>query len=172
MLFRSALPATAALLLCACTAQRGAPTVAPPPPSTPARVPPGCEKNLSGEWIHAQSPSWRYEATDDGSLLRMTVHAPPADGAEGTLLELQRTPEGFHGFAEALVGTPGGGPPCRVRFATEIAACEGDTLLVRSVATSSVDARCRMPPSPTPSPRLEHLLRRVLPAADAGAGTR
>jgi hypothetical protein len=122
--------------------------------------------------MHTRSPSWRYEAKDDGSILKMTVHAPPADGAEGTVLELQRTPDGFHGFAEALVGTPGGGPPCRVRFATEIAACEGDTLLVRSAASASVDARCRMPSPPTPAPRLEHTLRRVIPTPDADAGTR
>ena len=173
MLFRALPSASLALLLLgACSAPRGPATVAPAPQSAVPRVPAGCERNFSGTWIHAQSPAWRYEAQDDGTTLRMTVHAPPADGAEGTVLELQRTPEGFLGYAEALVATPGGGPPCRVRFATEIAACEGETLLVRSAATASVDARCRMPTPPSPAPRLEHTLRRLAAGTDAGTGSR
>lgn len=173
MLFRSFLTATFALLLCAaCSAPRGPVTVAPTPQSSLPRIPAGCERDLSGTWTHVQSPAWRYEAQDDGTTLRMTVHAPPSDGAEGTVLELQRTPEGFLGYAEALVAAPGGGPPCRVRFATEVASCEGETLLVRSAATASVDARCRMPTPLNPGPRMEHTLRRAPAGTDAGTGSR
>jgi hypothetical protein len=47
--------------------------VAPPAPPPPPNVPVGCLADLSGSWVHATDPSYRYEATDDGGTLTLVV---------------------------------------------------------------------------------------------------
>jgi hypothetical protein len=47
--------------------------VAPPPPPPPPNVPAGCLGDLSGAWVHATDPSYRYDATDDGGTLTLVV---------------------------------------------------------------------------------------------------
>jgi hypothetical protein len=86
-------------------------------------------------------------------------------------VELRRTPDGFVGQAEALVATPAG-PPCRAKFDAEVLSCEQGTLVLRSVATASVDARCRMPAAEAPGPMLQHKLVRPDAAPDAGPASR
>ena len=142
-----------------------------PPPSAPPRVPAGCEANLTGTWQHATVPGWRYEVTDDGATVHMRVFAPPAAGAEGATVELRRTPDGFLGQAESLVATPGG-PPCRVKFDAEVLACQLGALELRSAASASVDARCRMPAGEAMGPMLQHRLVRAPAAPDAGPASR
>jgi hypothetical protein len=162
------------LLVLACAAGCTSPRpVQPPtpPPSAPARIPPGCEALLTGTWLHATVPGWRYEATDDGTTVRMQVFPPPSVAGEGSTVELRRTPDGFVGQAESLVATPGG-PPCRARFDAELLACEPGALVLRSVASASVDARCRMPTGELPGPLLQHRLVRPSAAPDAGPASR
>lgn len=61
------------LLLAACvrTTPQPPPQLPPPPPAFV--VPPGCLQPLSGSWVHASDPSYRYEAEDDGGTLTLSV---------------------------------------------------------------------------------------------------
>jgi hypothetical protein len=36
-------------------------------------VPPGCLADLSGAWVHADDPTWRYDGVDDGGTLTLRV---------------------------------------------------------------------------------------------------
>jgi hypothetical protein len=36
-------------------------------------VPPGCLADLSGPWVHADDPTWRYDGVDDGGTLTLLV---------------------------------------------------------------------------------------------------
>jgi len=157
-------------LAAGCTNPRPVPPPAPPP-AAPARIPPGCEANLSGPWLHAGVPGWRYEATDDGTTVHMRVFGPPSAGAEGSTVELRRTPDGFVGQAESLVATPAG-PPCRAKFSAEVLSCDPGVLELRAVASATVDARCRMPAAEAPGPLLHHRLVRPPAAPDAGPASR
>lgn len=49
------------------------PAPAPPPPPPSIVVPEGCLANLSGEWVHAADPTYRYFAVDDGGTLALEV---------------------------------------------------------------------------------------------------
>jgi len=69
------------LLVTACVRTTPQPPPEPPPPPRPAfRVPEGCLGSLSGPWVHATDPGYRYEAEDDGGTLSLIVfHAPTVD---------------------------------------------------------------------------------------------
>ena len=58
------------------------PPPTPPPPPPPIVVPEGCLENLSGEWTHAEDPSFHYAGEDDGGTLTLVVHRefPDAGG--------------------------------------------------------------------------------------------
>jgi hypothetical protein len=49
------------------------PAPTPPPPAPSVVVPDGCLVDLSGDWVHATDPTYRYLATDDGGTLSLTV---------------------------------------------------------------------------------------------------
>lgn len=68
-------------LVSAC--QRPPPPAPAAPPAPPSIVvPEGCLANLSGEWVHAADPTYRYLAHDDGSTLTLEVRRvePPDAG--------------------------------------------------------------------------------------------
>lgn len=60
------------LLLAACVRTTPQPPSSPPPPP-PVVVPAGCTASLEGPWRHAEDPSFRYEAQDDGGTLTLVV---------------------------------------------------------------------------------------------------
>lgn len=61
------------LLLAACVRTTPQPTAQPLPPRPVFVVPPGCLEPLSGSWVHATDPGYRYEAEDDGGTLTLVV---------------------------------------------------------------------------------------------------
>jgi hypothetical protein len=98
------------LSLTACPA-KAPPRVQTAPASPPAvRVPPGCEKNQSGDYFHAQNPAFRYLGQDDGGTLTLAVVRAWADGgvespdAGSVGIVLHRTPDGFVGETRATGG--------------------------------------------------------------------
>lgn len=154
----------------------------------PLRIPPGCERSQAGEYHHVGNPAFRYLAEDDGRTLALTLARTQRDGGVGGApdagaisLVLARTPEGFVGETRAT-GFTVSGSACPVTFPTEITACTGDSLKLRTVASTSLDEACRPPPSGPPPTWTEQVLRRGAPdlgtgSADAGtpapdAGTR
>lgn len=57
------------LLVVSCVRTTPQPPPQPPPPALD--VPPGCLAPLSGPWVHAADPSYRYEGADDGGALTL-----------------------------------------------------------------------------------------------------
>lgn len=162
------------------------PGVSGRPPSPPVKVPPGCEANLSGTYVHAERPDWRYVGTDDGGTLVLAVERaleaeadagtslPAFDGGaragEDVAVILERTPDGFVGAARATVYTPS--RPCEVSFPTELVACTDGGLTLSSAEALMVDeATCAVRQDPS-APRKEHRLvpfTPVEPGADGGS---
>ena len=166
--------ATAGLAaLSACTAR----TPAPPPGPPPIQIPPGCERNQSGEYQHADNPGFRYQAEDDGRTLTLSVtrterEAPTASGA-GTAVSivLERTPEGFVGDTRATAFTAAGAS-CPVSFPTRAAACDEQGLTLRSVTSMALDEDCRPATSgPAPEWKEQRLLKREAASVAPDAGT-
>jgi hypothetical protein len=134
-------------LLLSCTPR----SLAPPHPaiSTPpaSRVPFGCERNLSGDYRHAQNPSFRYRATDDGGTLTLDVERGRSDAGPdelSTTILLTRSAEGFSGATLASVHSPGGSL-CAVEFRTAVLACDDAGLLLQAEAAATLDEACRAP---------------------------
>ncbi|ADO74161.1 hypothetical protein [Stigmatella aurantiaca] len=167
--------------LAACPSHPPAPGVRTEPP---VRIPPGCGQDLSGEYHHTENPAFHYRAQDDGHTLSLTLLRTRADGGveqapdPGAIsLTLTRTPDGFVGVTHAT-GFNVSGSPCPVTFPTEITACGGDTLTLRTVPSTAIDEACQSPSSGPVPQRVEHVLRRSSPPStdvpDAGpsdAGT-
>ncbi|MFP2901737.1 hypothetical protein [Corallococcus sp. 4LFB] len=143
-------------------------TASRPPP---IHVPPGCEKDQSGDYHHAQNPAFRYLGRDDGHTLSLAVVRAWADGgvespdAGSVGIVLTRTPEGFVGETRAT-GFSASGTPCPVAFPTEAVACTDAGLTLRAASSTSIDEGCR-PATSGPAPvRQEQVLLRGVP--DAG----
>ncbi|HVE86240.1 MAG TPA: hypothetical protein VND93_25460 [Myxococcales bacterium] len=142
----------------------------------PVQVPEGCLADQSGEYVHAQNPTYRYRGRDDGGTLVLVLEeGPAADGgtrpapAAAPRVVLRRTPAGFVGRTEAQAFT-GGGQSCAVSFPTEITACQGNGLTLRSAASIQVNELCQGPAPAPGAPMLEHRLLRRAAAADGGPG--
>jgi hypothetical protein len=166
-----------ALLLSACPKQvetTPQPVTPSRPTPPPIRVPEGCEALIEGRFVHSQNAAYRYLAQDDGGTLLLLVERASADGGvmndsdAGTVITLNRTPNGFNGSTEALVFTQRGAR-CRVSFPTDVVACEDGAVVLRSAASGSVDEQCRAPAKLPPAARVEHrLVRAGMMSADAG----
>ncbi|WP_279636992.1 hypothetical protein, partial [Corallococcus llansteffanensis] len=137
----------------------------------PVRVPPGCEKNQSGDYHHAQNPAFRYLGQDDGGTLSLAVVRAWADGgvespdAGSVGIVLRRTPDGFVGETHAT-GFTGSGTPCPVAFPTEAVACTDAGLTLRAASSTAIDEGCHAAPSGPAPVRQEQVLLRGTP--DAG----
>lgn len=146
---------------------RVAPPVAEPqkPPAPPAlHIPSGCARDLSGEYTHAEDPSYVYRARDDGGTVDLVAGRSFSDG--GTLaptIRLTRGPDGFKGETRALAALPSGGT-CEVSFATSVKECPDDGLVLESASSGSVGEGCQIPARPRNPVMLVHKLTR----ADAG----
>ncbi|MGA9523785.1 MAG: hypothetical protein WBV82_20150 [Myxococcaceae bacterium] len=156
------------------------PTPAPPAEATrlpPARVPEGCERDLSGRYAHAKHPDWTYVATDDGETLAIHVARAFDDGGttggadDGAKVVLHRTAEGFLGTTRAMAFAAQG-IECEVDFPTELVGCPDGGLLLSTVESVSINEACVLAKVPPDAPREQHLLLPVgtQPApVDAGA---
>lgn len=141
------------------------------PPAPSIHVPPGCEKNLAGEYHHAENPAFRYLGEDDGGTLTLAVTRAregaegPSDGGTTVSIVLNRTPDGFVGETRATTFTPAG-TACPVRFPTQATACDDEGLTLRSMATTAIDENCHPAPSgPQPKWKEQRLVKGV---PDAG----
>src|SRR5687767_6176233 len=79
------------------------------------RLPRGCEQNLSGSYRHAEDPSYRYLAEDEGDRVILRLAKPAADGGTataaadgGTYIYLARSADGFGGRSIAVAYTAQG----------------------------------------------------------------
>ncbi|HME91880.1 MAG TPA: hypothetical protein VKE49_10685 [Myxococcaceae bacterium] len=149
--------------------------LATPPPSV--QVPPGCQRDLSGSYVHAQRPEFRYLIRDDGTALNMSVERARADagssapdGGGRVSIALARTARGFIGQARATAFVTTG-QPCPVEFFTEVIGCDDAGLLLRSAATAAVDESCRTPPGGIHAAMMEHRLIRESSAPPLDAGS-
>lgn len=143
----------------------GCPRRPPPPEMRAPRIPSGCEVNLSGEYRFKGREDWRYLADDDGGTLVLHPVRTLADGGlgperpdGGTLILLERTPDGFVGAAHA-VAWPSRSLACAVSFPTEVTACRGEALLLKTADAVAVDEACRAAPTTPPPGREVELLR-------------
>lgn len=169
------------------------PKVAPPAPGPtaggPVKIPPGCAQTLEGPWRHADDPSWRYLAFDDGGSVTLEVRrefpldagperhrgatpgggpdAGRADAGPGTaphaVMTVFRGAQGFSGQLVGEVEHPSG-VLCPLELPVEITACGPSTLTLRSPASTTLGDRCQSPEKGRPGPWLEHHLTRL----DAG----
>jgi hypothetical protein len=142
------------------------PSAVPPSSVERPHIPPGCSVTLSGSYVHALDPSFRYRGQDDGTTLVLEVNRTFPDG--GTFgpkavpsIRLARTPKGFLGRTRA-VGILQSGEVCPVvEFLTEVVSCDDAGIVLRSAASTRVDEACRPPELATPAPLLEQRLNRT-----------
>ncbi|MGQ0504489.1 MAG: hypothetical protein ACT4TC_04150 [Myxococcaceae bacterium] len=168
----------AALALSRCAPRVPQQPVPPVPAPLGAQVPPGCERDLSGDYVHAENQTFRYRGGDDGRTLTLEMDRvfPEADGGHGTpspVVRLTRTPEGFVGGTHARVYDPRG-TLCPVEFQTSVLVCDAQGLLLRTEVNTSVDEACRPPPTRSAGQMTEQRLLRAQSAprpsaSDAGA---
>lgn len=92
----------------------------------PARIPAGCEVNLSGTWRLARKAPGRYRVEDDGVVAR--IAAEPGT-EEGPVLVLERTARGFSGEVHAVAATETRN--CPMTFAAQVVSCRGGELVLR-----------------------------------------
>lgn len=143
----------------------------------PVRIPDGCGGNLSGAYVHNESPAFRYRGVDDGGTLDFTLTRPTSDAGgddggrppeSGVRISLQRSAEGFIGSTQAEVYNSAG-HLCPVAFPTEVIGCDDAGLTLRSTASAAIDDSCRSPPrGPTPVRVTQRLLRESSSPRDAG----
>jgi hypothetical protein len=129
--------------------------------------------DLSGSYVHAVNPSFRYLASDDGGTLTLVLQrgqpdsGDPATGANRISVQLARTPKGFVGQTHATAFVLSG-QTCPVEFPTEVIGCEDGAVLVRTAATTAVDESCRPPPSGSRAVMTEHRLLRLVAISAPG----
>lgn len=161
-----------------------------PPPPPPIAVPEGCLADLSGAWVHADDPSFRYLATDDGGALELVATRTPVVDAGFRPRRFRPSAEDAGavdaGIASAddagldvpvvritLARTPQGfvgatlspmphpqGRTCVASFATELLDCRDGGLLISAASATSLGDACQPPATPLPAPVLQHRLVR------------
>jgi hypothetical protein len=127
-------------------------------------IPAGCGRDLSGDYVHADDPSYVYRGRDDGGTLELVAGRSFSDGGLGApTMRLNRGPDGFKGQTRALAALPSG-ETCEVTFPTLVKECPDDGLVLESASASSIGAGCQTPARPRTPAMLVHQLTR----ADAG----
>ena len=135
--------------LLGCTACHGNQTNVRGPPRI--LIPKGCEANLSGPYLHAKSPSFRYLGEDDGGTLVLYVRREGMDGGTGmvadpgnTRVVLTRSNLGFVG--QTLSVQPNAlQTPCPVTLPTPLVACDAAGITLKTLDRTAVDEQCRAP---------------------------
>ena len=167
------------LALAACVRTTPQPLPEPPPPPRPAFVvPEGCAGSLSGSWVHATDPGYRYEGDDDGGTLTLVVfHVPTVDAGfsprrfrvdagtdagfdAGPDQPLDAGPEPSsarvelqrtaHGFLGATLAplTHPSGRLCEGRFPTTVLSCADGGLLLETQSATALGDACQAPARP------------------------
>jgi hypothetical protein len=136
-------------LACAHPAAQGevAATAAQKPPKP--IVPPGCEANFSGEYVHQDNSSYHYRAKDDGNLLTLHPYRLADDGtvseispkSQDMVIELRRQPEGFVGVFK-MTEEIDGGVKCQAQFSAKVTACNATHLTLQIEQTYAMDQAC------------------------------
>ncbi|MBK7863883.1 MAG: hypothetical protein IPJ65_35805 [Archangiaceae bacterium] len=128
-----------------------------------------CSVDLSGWYVHATDPSWRYQGRDDGGTLELSVWrtfdggAPAFDAGSTVSLTLWRGDGGFAGEVRALGGLPSG-QTCPMSFPVRVTRCDDAGLALLAAADGVIGEGCVTPARPRNPAMLEHVLTR----ADAG----
>ena len=121
------------------------PPTRPPPPAI--HVPPGCEANLTGTYVHATDPTYLYQGLDDGGTFTLEVGRAfanaPDGGAKDVRIALTRTPAGFLGSTRATAFNAVS-QPCAISLPTSVAACSDGGVTLRTVGAVELDARCQV----------------------------
>lgn len=185
----------AALVTCVTTTQLT--TAPPPPPPAPAVVvPAGCLELQSGAWVHAEDPTWRYQAEDDGGALTLIVHhrvvldagfsprrfrvqdagldagPPTTDEDAGTQDELPSARVELFRTDAGFLGstltrfTHPAGTTCDVAFPTRVLGCGDGGLTLETEDSAALGDACQPPARPAETPLRRHHLRRE--GIDAG----
>jgi hypothetical protein len=113
-------------------------------------LPPGCEANFSGEYLHQDNPSYHYAAKDDGNLLTLHPYRLADDGtveeispkSQDMVIELRRAPEGFVGVFR-MTEEIDGGVKCQAQFSAKVTACSPTKLTLQIEQTYAMDQACR-----------------------------
>jgi hypothetical protein len=113
-------------------------------------LPPGCEANFSGEYVHQDNASYHYTAKDDGNLLTLHPYRLADDGtvteispkSQDMLIELRRQPEGFVGVFR-MTEEIDGGVRCQALFSAKVTACSPTRLTLQIEQTYAMDQACR-----------------------------
>lgn len=129
-----------------------------------------CDEDLGGVWVSAADPSFRYDATDDGGTLTLTLRrvrpadagfrprvfrdAGQADADGGALAEvpqapavvLKRTPDGFTG-ATRVTAQRADGRECEAHFPVRVEACAAGRLTLSATPALTLDDVCQTTPA-------------------------
>jgi hypothetical protein len=123
--------------------------------------------DLSGNYVHAGNPSFRYIGSDDGQTLSLVLQSgqpdsgAPVVGGNRISVHLARTPRGFVGQTRATVFVLSG-QSCAIEFPTELISCDDGGVVLRSATTAAVDESCRPPQGGSRGVMAEHRLLRTL----------
>lgn len=163
-------------LVAGCITTQGAAPGGPPRDQSLQPLRGGCERDLSGCYAHAEVPSYRYRAWDDGGSIEMIqwLAEPSGDGGwtapsdAGHRITLRRGDGGIRGSARALVQISKD-QWCEAAFATEILRCPARSLELRSEARASFGEGCAPAQGGAPATMVEHRLTLLDP--DGGTPT-
>ena len=148
------------------------PTPVAPPPSATAglHLPNGCDQDLSGSYALADDATYRYLALEDGGVLTLTASLASSDGGlPKAVLTFRRSDQGFSGESVGQVILPKSGEECEAHFPAEVRGCADGGLLIASPDSTPLGEGCQTPPSPHPSPWVEHRLIRLPQAGSTAA---
>jgi len=132
-----------------------------------AEVPGDCAINLSGTWQQEGNVGLRYDASDDGQVLRLVPHRVNADGSPvaqdanvgGIAMELRREPHQVTGEFRMPVETDPD-QSCPLLFQVKLNACAPDRLVLEIDRIYAVNPACA-PIDLGPIGRGEQMLVRV-----------
>lgn len=178
------------LLVAVAGCQRPPPPWPPAPPPPPAvAVPDGCLEDLSGDWVHADDPSFRYRGDDDGGTLVLTVTRVEARGARFTPRRFRDAGVEASDAGEPQAAAPDTDPPrvpvqvvltrtahgfsgqtrvtvqhpvagpCTATFPAEVVACGDGGLVLSATPAVALGDACQ-PAAQAPGPPARQALRR------------
>lgn len=150
------------LIPASCSPKRtGAPDELPGS-AQPVRIPKGCERNLSGTYVHASAAQFRYRVTDASPTVRIEREAVTTEGAPAPTFDLSvtRTSAGFKG--EVTTQRTQGDVSCPLQFPVEITDCSEKSVTLRTLPAIDIDDGCQViGPAADNAQWAEHTLTRL-----------
>ncbi len=103
-----------------------------------------CDRNLSGQWRHADDATYRFRISDQTSAITVAPFREGGGVAGGPTYAIALTPSmnKLAGFAATTATTPGG-HICQVNFQWDVVACTDDRITVRSEQEYGVGEDCQ-----------------------------